>query len=299
MTPARRHLSRRRRPALAAVLLGALALPGEPIAAATMYSSKKSFMGAGTFWGPGVVDETPLFDVTIRGIGFSSALNFVTPMRNNGDKPPNICAEREMGGEPRGTLSDGVTRINEAADTCTFELNGVRVLAAVVDGGLHNGRQVAATLDDGTMIMTMDFALDMGIGKSGVIKMPFYGTTGEVTVPSSLQTQLGLPGGVDRAGKLPAGSKLRGRLGDFNHDGLLDGAIVVAGTLPLESIFMPGAPYALIRYFETDIPYDGTTLGRLPRSADAPSAEPPPLTVEPPQGRAEQGLHGAGGKGGR
>ncbi len=270
--------------ARATALLGALALalPNGTALAATMYSTPASYMGAGTFWGPGVIDETPLFGVVIRGIGFSSRLNFVTPLRNNGALPPNICAERELGGEPHGTLSDGVTRINEAVDTCAFELNGVRMLAAIIDGGPHEGRQVATTLDDGTMIMTMDFALDMGIGKTGVVKMQFYGTTGEVTIPTSLQTQIGIQGGVDRAGKLPAGSKLRGRLGDYNGDGLLDGAIVVAGNLPLESIFMPGAPYALIRYFETDIPWDGKLLGSLPRPAGQSGEEPPPLAVEAP-----------------
>lgn len=284
MSPRRR--SGGRRGALAALLVGALGLGADPALGATMYSSRQSYMGAGTFWGPGVIDETPLFDAIIRGIGFSAQRNFVTPMQNNGGKPPNICAERELGGEPTGLLSDGVTRINEAIDTCPFELNGVRMLGAIIDGGPHNGRQVAATLDDGTMIMTMDFALDMGIGKTGVIKMQFYGTTGEVTVPPSLQTQIGIQGGVDRAGKLVSGSKLRGRLGDFNHDGLLDGAIVVAGNLPLESIFMPGAPYALIRYFETDIPYDGKRLGKLPGQSAGSADEPPPLTIEPPASAA-------------
>jgi hypothetical protein len=117
------------------------------------------------------------------------------------------------------------------------------------------------------MIMTMDFAIDMGVGKGGVIRLPFYGTTGEVVLPNSLQTQMGIEGGVDNAGSLKPGDRIRGRIGDFDGNGVLDGAIVVAGNIPLDSIFMPGAPYALIRYFETDVPYDGARVGKLPASA--------------------------------
>jgi hypothetical protein len=43
----------------------------------------------------------------------------------------------------------------------------------------------------------------------------------------------------------------------------------VAGNLPLTSIFMPGAPYALIRYFQTDMPADGQLIGKLRGSAEA------------------------------
>ena len=110
--------------------------------------------------------------------------------------------------------------------------------------------------------MTMDFIFDMGIGEGGIIKMPFYGTTGEVTLPPSLQTQMGLEGGHDYAGSLKSGDKLQGRIGDSDNDGMLDGAIVVVGNMPMNSILLPGAPYALIRNFETDLPYDGELLGK-------------------------------------
>lgn len=249
---------------------------------ATMYSTKDSFMGAGWFYGPGPIEDVPIFDVVIPNIGFSTKLNFVTPYVNNGGAEPNICGEQELGTTPDGLLSDGVTRISESVDACSFELNGIRFLAAVVDGGPHGGRQVAATLADGTMIMTMDFALDMGIGKSGVVRIPFYGTTGEVTVPPSLQTQMGIEGGVDQAGSLSSGDKLRGRLGDYDGDGMLDGAIAVAGNMPLDSILLPGAPYALVRYFETDIPYDGRLLGQLPGERHRQREEPPPFRVQAP-----------------
>lgn len=257
--------------------------------AATMYSTKLSFMGAGTFYGPGKINDSVLFDAQISNISFPSPLTFVTPLGNNGAVEPNICGERETRQSPTGLLSDNLTRINENVDVCSFEITGKRILVAVIDGGLHRGEQIAVALSGGEMLMTMDFALDLGIGPAGIIKMPFNGTTGEVVVPQSLQTQLKIPGGIDRAGSLKSGDKVRGRFGDFNHDGMLDGAIVVAGNIPLTSVFMPGAPYALIRYFETDIPYDGHTIGKLPGEQPL-KREPPQLTVIPPSTATASGL---------
>ena len=248
--------------------------------AATMYSTEDSYMGAGTFYGPGKIDDTVLFGAVIRGIGFQSQANFVTPFVNNGGAEPNICGEKELGIKPTGKLSDGKTRLNESVSACALVLNDVKMLAGVVEGGPHGGEQIAVTLHDGSLLMTMDFALDMGIGEAGIIRIPFYGTTGEVTIPQSLQSQLGMPGGINRAGSMVSGAKFSGRLGDYNNDGMLDGAIAVAGNMPLSSIFLPGAPYALIRYFETDIPYDGTILGKLPGKRYDAGDEPPPFRIE-------------------
>ncbi len=240
----------------------------QPAFSATMYSTEESYMGAGVFYGPGTMKDSVLFGVVIRNIAFSSPLSFVTPFINNGVGEPSICGERELEKVPDGVLSDGKTKVNENVDVCSLELNNIKMLAAIIDGGPHQGQQIATTTHDGNMIMTMDFALDMGIGSGGVIKIPFYGTTGEVTLPFSLQTQLGIEGGIDRAGSLKPGDKISGRLGDYDKDGMLDGAIVVAGNMPLDSVFLPGAPYALIRYFETDIAYDGSVFGKLPNQQE-------------------------------
>lgn len=250
---------------------------------ATMYSTRDSYMGAGVFYGPGTLDDVPIFDVIIRNIGFPGTLSYITPFVNNGTSAPNICAERELEKHPDGLLSDSVTKINENVDVCSMDFNGMKVLMGIVEGGPHQGQQVATTTEDGTMVMTMDFAMDLQIGAGGIIKVPFYGTTSEVTVPSSLQTQLGIEGGLDQAGSLKVGDKIRGRLGDFNGDGMLDGAIVVAGNMPLSSVFLPGAPYALIRYFDTDIPYDGALFGKLPNhKASDKEGDKPVLTVVEP-----------------
>ena len=237
-----------------------LAVSNHTLNAATMISNEDSFMSAGTFYGPGSVDDTPLFGVVIRNIAFPSSLNFITPFINNGSAKPNICGESEVREQPTGLLSDGVTRINENVDVCSFEINGMNILVAIIDGGPHEGEQLAVTMENGQIVMTMDTALDLGVGESGIIRLPFYGTTGEATVPFSLQTQLGIEGGIDRAGSIPSGTVLKGRLGDYNNDGVLDGAIVVAGNIPIDSLLLPGAPYAFIRYFETDLKFDGEHL---------------------------------------
>ena len=253
--------------------------------AATMYSTDESYMGAGTFYGPGALDDSSLFPVIIRNMGFLGPLSYITPFVNNGPAEPNICGERQLEKVPDGLLSDGVTKVNENVDVCVLEFNGLKMAAGIVDSGPHRGVQIATTTEDGHMVMTMDFALDMQIGKGGIIRIPFYGTTGEVTLPSSLQTQMGIQGGVDKAGSLKVGDKIRGRIGDYDEDGMLDGAIVVAGTMPLDSVFLPGAPYAIVRYFDTDIPYDGAVFGKLPLASnvDSNNQEKAILKVDAPK----------------
>lgn len=242
-------------------LLAAFANPAQTF---TVHSNDESLGGAGIFYGPGRLPDSELFSVVIRNVSFTAESTFVTPFFNNGAAEPNVAGEVATAVEADGFFSDGKTMINENADVGAFELNGVPFLVGIGHGGSHNGEQISILMDGDVMIMTMDIVFDMGVGEAGIVYAPFYGTTGEVTIPPSLQTQYGIPGGVDRAGSLNVGDKLRGRLGDYDGNGMLDGAIVVAGNLPLDSIFMPGAPYALIRYFETDMPYAGQRIGALP-----------------------------------
>jgi hypothetical protein len=272
-------------------LMGAVALGAADASAYTVYSTVDSYMGSGVFYGPGKLPDTRIFDVTIRNIILTGEGTFVTPFFNNGGEAPNIAGEIATKKTPNGMFSDNVHAINENVDAGPFELGGMKFLAGIAAGGPHAGEQISI-VRDGAMIMTMDIALDMGIGEAGVLILPFYGTTGEATLPPSLQTQMGLPGGIDRAGSLRSGDKIHGRFGDFNHDGYLDGAIVVTGNIPLTSIFMPGAPYALIRYFETDMPIDGQRVGKLPGSVAAREAGRRNATLRFPED-AEKFLIGA------
>jgi len=251
------------KPSLGAVLLAAGLLACGTANAFTVFSNKDSYRGAGEFYGPGKLPKSPLFDVIIRNVAFTSAATFVTPFANNGGAEPNAPGEVATSDKPDGYFSDGKTPINENIEVGPFELNGTKVLVGIAGGGGHQGEQIAVMLDKHAMIMTMDIVFDMGIGAAGVVAAPFYGTTQEATLPPSIQTQMGLPGGIDRAGPLKSGDKIRGHLGDANGDGRLDGAIVVTGNMPLTSVFMPGAPYALIRHFDTDMPYNGAVLGKL------------------------------------
>lgn len=250
------------------VLMGGFFFSGVSfLNAATMYSVKSQQFGTGVFFGPGTIEDTELFPVIIRNLAFNTPLNFITPMINNGSAEPNVCGELEINGTATGTLSDGVTKLNENVDVCAFEIEGMKILVGIIDDGAHHGQQVATMTEDGVMVMTMDTALDLGVGESGIIRIPFYASTGEVTIPISLQTKMGLPGGIDRAGSKPSGTVLKGRLGDFNKDGMLDGMIVLAGNIPIDSMLLPGAPYAFKRYFETNVRYDGAVYGSVKTDA--------------------------------
>ncbi|MFN9480727.1 MAG: hypothetical protein ACK6C0_15115 [Betaproteobacteria bacterium] len=234
----------------------------------TVFSDSKSLGGPGVFYGPGKLPQVPIFDVTIRNVTFAEAGVFVTPYVNNGAQGPFTSGQLAVQKTPNGFLSDNATTINVNADTGPFDLNGMTMLTGIAGGSAHGGEQLSV-MYNGTMIMTMDMGLDMGIGEAGVMKVPFYGTTGEVTVPLSLQTQMGVPGGIDRAGPIASGTKMSGRIGDADGDGFIDGSLVVAGNMPLTSIFMPGAPYLLIRNFQTDMPVDGQIVGTLLGSPQA------------------------------
>jgi hypothetical protein len=241
----------------------ALCLPPSKAYGFSLWSTSESYLGAGKFYGPGaVMDDQDLFEIELHNLAFFTNFDFVTPFMNNGEKEPNICAEKALKkNKADGRLSDG-TLINENADICLMVIAGVPLLPAVIAGGPHNGQQINITGQDGNIVMTMDLALDMGIGKKGVVRLPFYGTTGRVTVPASLQTQQG-GHGADQAGKLKSGTVIEGRIGDFNHDGWIDGTMVAAGNMPLDSPIFPGLPYVLYRNFETNLPIEGHLFGNI------------------------------------
>lgn len=259
------------RSVVCAALLATAALSAAPMQAATLYSTAESYMGSGRFYGPGAYTEPqPLFPVVIRNMVWITEKDFVTPFFNNGAAEPNIQAEKGTRGVVDGKLSNGLL-INENADIYPSKVAGTDVIFAIVNGGPHNGLQVSSTTETGEVTMTMDIAMDLGVGEKGVVRLPFYGTTGSLTVPYSLQTQLGGKG-VDQAGELLSGSVLTGRIGDFNNDGWIDGTLIAVSTMPLDSPFYPGQPYVIARNFETDIPIDGALYGNVPKMKRAASA---------------------------
>lgn len=248
--------------ATALMLAAPLLLASAEGSAYTLWSTAETYLGSGIFHGPGVnTDNGPLFTTIIRNMGFVNSVDFVTPFVNNGAAEPNICGENEMNSAVDGKLSDG-TLINENVEICSAMVAGTRMFVAVIDDGPYDGQQLTVTLNEGGVVMSFDLGIDIGIGPKGISKVPFFGTTAELTVPYSLQTLAGKKG-VDQAGVYPSGTKLRGRLGDFNHDGWIDGTILAAGNMPLDSAFYPGQPYIIERHFETDIPVDGEVAANI------------------------------------
>jgi hypothetical protein len=249
-----------------------LAVSGGQSGAISLFSTSETYLGTGKFHGPGsYLEEQVLFPTVIRHMVWTTEKDFVTPFFNNGPAEPNTTGERSFRGPVDGKLSNGWL-INENVDIYPSSIAGTPVLFAVVDSGPHNGQQLTVTSDQGEVVMTMDLGLDLGIGAKGVVRLPFYGTTGTLVVPYSLQTQAGGKG-IDQAGKFPSGTKLTGRVGDFNHDGWIDGTIVAVGTLPLDSPIYPGQPYVIERYFETDIPIKGAVFGNV-KELQQPAANP-------------------------
>jgi len=245
------------------LMLGASLLIGSSTAtAATLWSQPNSYLGTGFLYGPGAYAQpTPLFPVVIHNLAFTSDRDFTTPFWNNGGEPPNIRAEQAF--PPiDGRLSDD-TLINENVDLDVFTLAGTRFLPAVVQGGGFRGQQMAVTMQDGNLVMSMDLALDLGIGPRGVIRIPFYGTTGTVTVPKPLPVKTGDKAPA-QAGPLRSGETLSGRVGDFDGDGYIDGTLVAAGVMPADSPLFPGQPFVMSRNFETDIPFEGARMGSPP-----------------------------------
>jgi hypothetical protein len=241
-----------------------------PLFGVTLWSTKESFLGPGKFFGPGAnTADQELFEVVIRNMAFFTEVDFVTPFFNNGPAEPNISGEKAFSGPVDGKLSNG-SLINENVDLRVMTIAGARLLPAVIYDGPYRGQQLSVTFENGDVVMTMDLALDLGIGEKGVIKLAFYGTTGSVIVPDSLQTQ-SEGKGIDQAGSLPSGTVITGRIGDFNHDGWIDGTLVAVGNLPLNSPIYPGQPYAMYRNFETNIPIEGALFGDMSGFVKSPS----------------------------
>lgn len=221
----------------AALLAGlALALP----TAADDYAFQ---LHGGHFYGPGpVVPDTPLPDGLIQGIQFDL------------DKLAGVAVYAPSA----DTLSDGETHTNANIQAGELSIGGDSDHKAfwlyAVAGGPNEGRETYRFDDDHNMVWTVDLALDPGFPE-GIVRVDnFTLTTGQRTVPLSLQTEQGMPGGYDKAGSLESGTVLVGRVGDFDADGFLDGVIVASANVPMQADLLPGAPVGNVRGFSSDIP---------------------------------------------
>lgn len=221
------------------------------LAAVLMSAAVPAISGAefrligGHFYGPGpIVPDSALPDGKLVNVEFDRrTFRGQTGFANDGSK------------SKKAVFSDGKTRINQNIDAGVITLGDGTdsVLLAAVDGGPHKGSEVYYLDGSYNMIWRVDLALDPGF-EQGIIRVDdFKLTTGIVQIQPSIQTQKGYPEGYDQAGSLKSGQYLAGRLGDFDGDGYLDGAVVAGPNVPLASNLLPGAPVGNHRGFKTDV----------------------------------------------
>lgn len=238
-------------------LLQALAMPGYGF---TLYLDNGFFYGPGNavYNDTGVegIDRFP--DAEVRNIVLTGPLAGFIPFSNNGALEPNVIAEQlqAVGAEVDGLASDG-TAFNENADTAlrlnfsdplTGESADFMVVAQLSEETPHGGEPI---LPDafGNLTFRPQVLADPG-DSSGIVRFDVVFSTGAVTVPVALDTVAG----IDRAGPWPSGTTLIGRLGDYDQNGYLDGALVLAGNAPLEMRVGRGNPIAQYRPWTSDIP---------------------------------------------
>ena len=232
-----------------------------------MYALRVS---GGVFYGPAQMPDSPLPEGLLGSIEFDQPLSGATTFFNNGPEPPNVPGGVETDGVTDGKMSDG-TPFNEHVWGGIAEVGrgAMRFMVVVALEGPHKGRELYELQPDWSWTVSTDLALDPGFAEGIVVSRDIKITTGLRWVTPSLQTQQGIPDGLDRAGSLPSGVALVGRLGDYDGDGWLDGMLVGASNVPLGHMFTPGAPVVQTRIFSSDIhiaPLDAAllTVGSIP-----------------------------------
>ncbi len=241
----------------------------------------------GMVHGPGVMPATPITDGVFTHVRIDAGLAGEVPFFNNGVAEPNVPGEQEIFGEFRGGLLSNGTPFNEHlhGGVVTIGQGAMRMLAVVAADGPSGGGETYRLDQRLNWRLTTDMALDPGFPEGLVISRAIDITTGVLWVPPSLQTEAGVAGGMDRAGDLPAGAPVPGSLGDEDEDGFLDGRIVGAGRVPLDFLFVPGAPLVMSRTIVSDIPLSPRVSGLLELAGVANLA----LLLNPPQGAPEPG----------
>lgn len=206
-------------------------------------------------YGPGPFPDQKLETAWIRDLELTGFLEGVVKGFNNLGEEPNVSGEAKQGKTVDGKMSDG-TLINESIDMGNAVImNGqFNLLLGAVFGGTNEGDTFFYLDDDMNWWIKDDIAIDPGF-ETGVVKInDFTFSTSARTIPYSLQTELGYPGGTNQIGSTESGRIALGRLGDDNADGYLDGVFNAIGRFPLEAIFLPGAPFVQLFEFKSDIP---------------------------------------------
>lgn len=241
----------------------------------------------GTVYGPGPMPATPLAGGRFTFIKLDARLGGEVGFFNNGVEEPNIPGEKDIFGSFRGGLLSNGVPFNEHlhGGIVTIGQGAIRMLAVVASDGDNKGGETYRIDERLNWRLKTDMALDPGFPEGLVVSRNIDITSGVLWVPASLQTEAGLPGGFDNADYLPAGGPIVGSLGDADEDGFLDGRIVGAGRVPLNFIFVPGAPLIMSRTIVTDIPVKPRVSGVLELAGIANLA----LVLNPPNGAPASG----------
>lgn len=208
------------------------------------YQNHQFKLVGGHFYGPG-----PIAPDTALPVGYLHNIRF-------DEKHFSGYAQFTNDGSENALLSDGKTQINQNIEAGVLDIGGGSnpVTLVAVKGGPNNGREYYSLGDDYSLNWKVDLALDPGFAE-GIISMDnFRLTTGLIKIAYSVQTDKDIPGGYDQAGSLKSGQYLTGRVGDFDQNGFMDGIVVAAPRVPIESAMLPGSPVGNQRGFETDIP---------------------------------------------
>ncbi len=205
-------------------------------------------------YGPGPFPDQTLKTAWIRNLEMDSFLTGIVAGVNNLGEEPNVSGETLQGKTVDGMLSDN-TLISESIDMSNAVImNGqFNLLLAAVLGGPNNGNTYFYSDEDFNWWIKDDIAIDPGF-PAGIVRInDFTFTTKPRLIPYSIQTELGYPGGTNQSGSLEAGRIALGYLGDDDADGYIDGMFNAIGRFPLESIFLPGAPFVQLFTFKSDI----------------------------------------------
>jgi hypothetical protein len=210
---------------------------------------------AGHLYGPGPLPDqatpTGLLSHLQRGEGFMEFQ--IAPFNNDGEEP-NLPGEAYQGKAVDGRMSDG-TIMNEHADVGYVGLmqGQLKLLLAAVYGGPNQGRVDFFLDENWNWTIHDDIAIDPGFGVGVIHIDDFRWSTGPRVLPLSTQTARGYPAGVDRGGTKSSGQYIPGKVGDDDFDGFADGVFNAVGSFPLDSTFLPGAPFSQTRTFVSDV----------------------------------------------
>lgn len=220
---------------------------------------------SGFAYGPGPMPATPITYGRFTDVVLDQKFTGSSSFFNNGPtEEPNHTGALKIFGSPRSTLSNGVP-FNEHVDGGIINIGqgALSMMAGIPENGPNQGAEHYRVDERLNWRWTTDVALDPGFEQGLVVSKNLNITSGVIWVLPSVQTEAKVAGGFDRADDIPSGAPVVGRVGDQDGDGFLDATMVGVGRVPLNFIFVPGAPLVMMRSVVTNIPITQRISGIL------------------------------------